>query len=97
MSETLDRLVYMANQIAGAFRHQEPDDAVAATYDHIWHFWDPRMRRLICEHLAGGGEGLGDIARQAVERLVTSGRAPRPVTQATDFTPAGGESASDAG
>jgi formate dehydrogenase subunit delta len=97
MSQTLDRLVYMANQIAGAFKHQEPEKAVAATYDHIWHFWDPRMRRLIIEHLAGGGEGLGDIARVAVERLAISGKEPQPVTQATDFTPAGGEIASDAG
>jgi formate dehydrogenase subunit delta len=69
MSQTLDRLVYMANQIAGAFGHQEPDEAVAATCDHIRRFWDPRMRRLIAEHLASGGEGLGDIARGAVEQL----------------------------
>lgn len=97
MSQTLGRLVYMANQIAGAFRHQEPDKAAAATCDHLWHFWDPRMRRLITEHLAAGGEGLGDIARAAVERLALSGNEPRPVTQATDFTPVQGEGGSDAG
>lgn len=97
MSQTLDRLVYMANQIANAFKHQEPENAAAATYDHIWHFWDPRMRRLIIEHLAGGGEGLGDIARAAVARLATSGTEPQPVTQATDFTTDKGGIASDAG
>ena len=97
MSQTLDRLIYMANQIATAFAYQEPDKAAAAVYDHLWHFWDPRMRRLIVEHLAGGGEGLGDVARRAVERLAISGQEPRPVTQATDFSPAGGEAASDAG
>ena len=97
MSQTLARLIYMANQIAAAFQHQEPDKAVSATYDHLWHFWDPRMRRLITEHLAAGGEGLGDIARAAVERLAILADEPRPVTQATDFTPVRGEVGSDAG
>jgi formate dehydrogenase subunit delta len=97
VSATLVKLVHMANQIADAFRQQEPAKAVAATYDHLWHFWDPRMRRLITEHLAAGGEGLGDIARAAVERLAISGTEPRPVTQATGFAPVQGESGSDAG
>lgn len=93
MSQTLDRLVYMANQIAGAFQHQEPDQAVAATCDHLRRYWDPRMRRLIAEHRAGGGEGLGDIARRAVERLAIPAAEPQP----SDFTPVPGETASDAG
>ena len=85
MSRTPDRLVYMANQIATAFRHQGPEKAAAATCDHLQRFWDPRMRRLIVEHLVGGGEGLGDIARRAVERL------------AADLRPASGEIGLDAG
>lgn len=97
MSQTTSKLVYMANQIAQAFRHQEADKAVAATYDHLWHFWDPRMRKLILEHLQRGGEGLDDVARGAVERLEL-GIEPAPITQATEFSHAGAdESASDAG
>ena len=47
MSErTLDRLVYMANQIArefaGSARATRRGD-----WDHLWHFWDPRMRGMI--------------------------------------------------
>lgn len=97
MSGTDDRLVYMANQIAAAFRHQAPDKAIAATYDHIWHFWDPRMRQRLLEHLDRGGGGLDEIARGAVARL-RSDREPAPITQATRFTSIGdAAAASDAG
>lgn len=67
-SLTLDRLVYMANQIATAFR-PEGETAAASTYDHLWHFWDPRMRSRIIEHWQAGGEGLNDIAAAAIAML----------------------------
>ena len=63
---TTERLVYMANQIANAFRTQPEVAAVAATADHIAKFWDPRMRTMIAAHLEAGGEGLNAIARQAL-------------------------------
>lgn len=88
MSQSLDKLLYMANQIAVAFRHQEPERAAAATADHIRRFWDPRMRKLIVEHLAGGGAGLDPVARAAIER-VAEGREPVAVTRATQFNSAG--------
>lgn len=97
MSPTLEKLVYMANQIAGAFRHQERQKAIAATYDHLWHFWDPRMRRLILEHLRNGGEGMNDTTRAAVAKLAV-GTEPAPVTRATEFSSVGdADPASDAG
>jgi len=65
---TLDKLVYMANQIATAFR-QQGDGAAAATYDHLWHFWDPRMRARIIAHWRDGGEGLNEIAAAAIDML----------------------------
>lgn len=71
-SSTLDKLVYSANQIATAFRSQQPARPAEATCDHIRKFWDPRMRTMIADHLRTGGEGLGDIARAAVEQLVAS-------------------------
>ena len=66
---TPERLVYMANQIATFFRSAPPEEAVAATADHLRKFWEPRMRQRIARHLAAGGEGLSDIARAAVTRL----------------------------
>jgi len=66
---SLDKLVYMANQIGKFFATQGPDQAVAGTADHIRKFWDPRMRTAIVAHLRAGGAGLDPVARLAVERL----------------------------
>jgi formate dehydrogenase subunit delta len=88
-SGTLDRLIYMANQIARELGSQHPGKAAQATYDHLWHFWDPRMRTLILEHLAAGGAGLSGDAREAVTLLDRSTGEPRSVTKATEFNKAG--------
>ena len=96
---TLDRLVYMANQIAREFASQRPREAAEATWDHLWHFWDPRMREMIVAHLHAGGEGLSDISREAVAKLATQVE-PESQTQATQFNNEGGDEAetmSDAG
>jgi len=69
VTATTPRLVHMANQIAVAFRNLGEEDAAAATFQHMRQFWDPRMRRLIVEHLESGGEELSAIARASVERL----------------------------
>ena len=87
-ARTLDKLIYMANQIAREFAAQRPHEAAQATYDHLWHFWDPRMRSLILDHAAAGGEGLSEVAREAVEKLRSSAAKPRPVTKATEFNKA---------
>jgi len=51
-----EKLIYMANQIAGFFRAQGHDRAVAGIADHIQRFWEPHMRRrfvaLAPEHKA---------------------------------------------
>jgi formate dehydrogenase subunit delta len=69
-----DRLVEMANQIADYFR-ADPDRqaAIAAAAGHLRRFWDPRMRTQIIAHYNASGEGLNEIARQAVG-LLASGR-----------------------
>jgi formate dehydrogenase subunit delta len=89
----------MANQIAREFGNQQPRQAAEATWDHLWHFWDPRMRSMIVAHLREGGEGLSDIAKAAVAKLA-GGAEPTPVTKATEFSsPGDGEpdAMSDAG
>ncbi|QXQ07162.1 formate dehydrogenase subunit delta [Sphingosinicellaceae bacterium] len=94
---TIDRLVRMANQIAAEFDHQQPGNAPAATYDHLWHFWDPRMKAQILDHAAGGGDGLSPAAAIAVARLA-DGREPVSQTRATEFgADADGNTEGDAG
>jgi formate dehydrogenase subunit delta len=66
---SLDKLVYMANQIGKFFASQGREQAVAGTADHIKKFWDPRMRAEIFAHLQAGGAGLDPIVRQALESL----------------------------
>jgi formate dehydrogenase subunit delta len=66
----IKRLVGMANDIA-RFYTAEPDHEVALDEiaGHITRFWDPRMRRALADHVAGGGEGLSDLAREAAKRV----------------------------
>lgn len=66
----IEHLVKMANQIEMFFRNDpNRDAAVKAVANHIQRSWDPRMRLRISAHVAAGGEGLGDIARDAVKAL----------------------------
>lgn len=97
MSQSLDRLIYMANQIAREFGVQQPHEAVEATYDHIWHFWDPRMRTMIIGYAGAGGDGLSKTAKAAVERLAQTHRKPESVTRATEFDGPESSRMSDAG
>ena len=66
---SLDKLVYMANQIGKFFATQGSEQAAAGTADHIKKFWDPRMRDQILAHLQAGGQGLDPVVRLALERL----------------------------
>ena len=68
----IHHLVTMANQIADFFKTSNPDraEAVVGTAHHLRSFWDPRMRREIVAHLSRkDGEGLNEIARDAVRTL----------------------------
>jgi formate dehydrogenase subunit delta len=66
---SLEKLVYMANQISKFFDSQGREQAAAGTADHIQKFWDPRMRAAIKAHLQAGGAGLDPVARHAIEQL----------------------------
>lgn len=61
------RLLTMANDIAANLAFQA--DASVLTAEHIRRFWAPRMRKLLLEHAAGGGEGLSAAALAAVDKL----------------------------
>jgi formate dehydrogenase subunit delta len=64
MKTSIERLVYMANQIAANLTH-EPDPA-GATTAHIVTFWDPRMKAMIT---AAGVTGLSPVAAVAIAQL----------------------------
>jgi len=66
----LQQLIKMANQIESFYR-SEPDkeEAIKSVQNHIQRFWEPRMRQQIRAHVEQGGEGLGDLAIQAIARL----------------------------
>lgn len=66
---SLDKLVYMANQIGKFFASQGTEKAAVGTADHIQKFWDPRMRSQILAHLEAGGQGLDPPVRLALERV----------------------------
>jgi formate dehydrogenase subunit delta len=69
MSLSLDRLVYMANQIGQFFQSQGHDKVVPGVADHIKKFWDPRMLKQIYAHIDAGGAGLDPDVKQALETL----------------------------
>ncbi len=94
MSQSLDRLVYMANQIArNLATHHDPS---LATADHISTFWDPRMKAMVFDHLAAGGLGLDKNAADAIRILALRG-APEPQGEATIFNAVDQSGGSDAG
>jgi formate dehydrogenase subunit delta len=86
MRTATDKLVRMANQIATEFEHQQGANAANATWDHLWHFWDPGMRAAIVQAEAAGDAGLSETAARAVRRLAT-GTEPTSQTRATEFAP----------
>lgn len=63
------KLVMMANQIAKFFESQGEARALPQITKHIEDFWDPRMRREIIAHIAGGGAGLDPLALKALKNL----------------------------
>lgn len=72
MMSNLDRLVYMANQIARNFEALGSDVAAAATGDHLLQFWDPRMKRQIIGQLDRPDTALTPTAQEAV-RIMQAG------------------------
>jgi formate dehydrogenase subunit delta len=62
----IQRLTYMANQIARNFEAQGHDLAVEQAATHIIKFWDPRMKAGM---LSGDRSGLTPIAAEAIQKV----------------------------
>ena len=65
----IERLAYMADQIARNFAVQGEDQAAAATAEHIRLFWDPRMKAQL---LAADRAALTPIVAAATAHLETT-------------------------
>jgi len=100
----VDKLVRMANQIAGFFAHEGRDKAPASIADHIQKFWDLRMRKEIIEAVtAERAKNLDPLALVAVQQLAAEATAapaassaaaksvPAPVAKLASYNPATGE------
>lgn len=66
-STETSHLVSMANDIAANLSFQANADERIA--DHINRFWAPRMRKLLLEFAANGGEGLSEALLPALGKL----------------------------
>ena len=93
MSSTIETLRRMAGDIARNFEAMGHDNAVLATADHIYQFWDPRMNAAI---FADDHSLLTPIARGAIEHLQHKGD-PGSQTRATKLNEVDGVGRSDAG
>ena len=60
-------LVSMANDIAANLSFQ--GDAADKVADHINRFWAPRMRKLLLEYSADGGQGLHEALIPALKNI----------------------------
>jgi len=77
MSEHVDQLVKMANQIARNMGAQSELDRVAQrTGEHIRRFWTPAMRQRLAAHGRAGGEGLSPAVLRMLELRDETGTAP---------------------
>ncbi|MFK0333507.1 formate dehydrogenase subunit delta [Rhizobium sp. NPDC090275] len=63
---THDKLVYMANQIAGFFATQPEAEAAQGVASHINKFWEPRMRRQLFEIVERETDTLSPLVLRAV-------------------------------
>jgi formate dehydrogenase subunit delta len=72
----IELLVKMANEISLFFASgSAPTQAARDVATHMKRFWEPRMRRQIVTYYEKGqGEGLNDLAREAVALLAAEAR-----------------------
>ena len=73
-------LVKMANEISMFFASESAStEAANDVATHLKRFWEPRMRRQSIAHCEEHhGEGLTDLARQAVALLAAESKPSNP-------------------
>ena len=58
MSEKIEKLVRMANQIADFFGPYPEPEAIAGIREHLRSFWTPSMRQELLAYAVEDGKGL---------------------------------------
>lgn len=66
---TSEKMVHMANQIAGFFASYPHQEAVEGVTDHLKKFWERRMQKHLLEYIEQGGAGLHALVLEAAQRL----------------------------
>lgn len=61
-----DKLVRMANQIAGFFATQPGQDQAERVAAHLKDFWGPEMRAELKAHAKGHEGDLNELVRRAL-------------------------------
>ncbi|HKR90705.1 formate dehydrogenase subunit delta [Novosphingobium sp.] len=69
MMSTDERLAYMAGQILRNFASKGPEEAIAATTEHLAQFWDPSMKGRAFAMLDDSGAALAQDVREVFTRL----------------------------
>lgn len=64
-----DKMVYMANQIAGFFKTQAEADRAGRIAAHLSDFWEPRMLEKLFAHVDAGGAGMDALVVEAANRI----------------------------
>jgi formate dehydrogenase subunit delta len=64
-----DRLVYMANQIAGFFATQPGEAQAEGVARHLRSFWEPRMLEQLQARIDAGAPGLSPLVLEAAALL----------------------------
>jgi len=68
--KSADSMIHRANQIALFFASYPHEQAVMGVTDHLKKFWERRMRDQIIAYVEkNGGQGLHELALEAVKRL----------------------------
>ena len=71
--ETIDRLIYMTNQIARNFGTRSDAEAADATAKHIVRSWTPRV---IEKMLKSDRTGLTSVGAEAIRQVEATKSAP---------------------
>ncbi|NKI16504.1 formate dehydrogenase subunit delta [Spongiibacter sp. KMU-166] len=69
--DSAEHLVRMANSIAENLRHGASSDSDAAQQvaHHLRRFWAGSMKTQLKQYVLAGGQGLSDVARQAIDLI----------------------------
>lgn len=69
MSDQLQHLIKMINQISANLDHGDPNKAAEETATHLKKFWARSMKQQIIEYADSDGSDLNAVSKLAVEQL----------------------------